>query len=473
MVFFAFSLCTFYMAFAAESSLDFACKALYGVDVEAAKAIARNPQEYWEKRKAALTAEGATIPHVEFCYRYAKEALRTLTCLSWPLREERLASRRGRLIGSGMKWWVARFPEQIEVILRKNLSDESPMFPNALAYFCAKACDELWKEELSVFASKESFVEAIKELSSSLLCSDISHEFNQKLRWQVIEGGSFPIFDSLVMAGEDLYLCSVPPRKARKRFSAHDGEVVGWYGAFKHDTILHAFNQYRIAKGLESFSIKALDVFNSYCSPALLVRDDIVKLSQQVLACFYKNHELPATGAFAKHKLYSLLNPSYPALTDAGFVDIVKPFSMLEGACVVKDVHGNDLPMLSTHRVLMKWVDEYCLGPMTFFRNHPQPERPCLEEKKEEGQETLSFRYVDANGDLWQVKIYGSRHLIEKIPNVEWEKTRRTVKTVSWAFGGQNPNYAGVAQAAHKGSAKAQERQRGFSLKRWLFNCCG
>ena len=265
---------------------------IWGVrDMQSLENLEKNPKQFWDERVAALTREGATMSHDEFCKQYVQEAKDYIAAFP----------------GAGENDFWFQEEGAIESVIKEFFEESSYNFPDILCAFYAEACDYMHfkagkcphvkpagksivsfsprsQEELlripelqdiyhhfiheNIFSKRcqysfrqpsgeEYAVRAngrgdvsiyIKKAPGANISFDIaekdtlrqylsSHQgpgsygfpetFLGRLRWQCLNGGEFSMFDSLVMQSLGYYLCSADS-DPRKRYLFSAHEGMFW-----------------------------------------------------------------------------------------------------------------------------------------------------------------------------------------------------------------------------------------------------
>ena len=296
-----------------------AFRALYGTsDMQKLTEIEDNPKAYWHQRAEYLTkGEHRTLSHLEFCERFAQEAKE---CIAQHLAEQSLTLEH--------EW----DEDAIERAIREVAPEESPLFPNVRAMFYADLCDKTMSADpdyLGYFTQAEQVRESLEYCKE--LLPMVTHDFNKKVRWQILPDGQFSIFDSLVMSSQGFFLCAAPLAFSdRLNFKAHGRSFSGWFGIFRHDFVTHAQRQYAMEAALKEKRVSRQDIFDSCCNPEALTVGNITILSQQIQGWFYQFHELPSTRSFYWDDLFSLVFPKADDLVDDGFRKITPYFMYVD-----------------------------------------------------------------------------------------------------------------------------------------------
>ena len=333
---------------------------IWGVrDMRSLENLVKNPKQFWDERVAALTREGATMSHEEFCKQYVHEAKGYIAAFPG--------------VGANDFW----FQEEgaIESVLKEFFEEGSHNFQDLLCAFYARACDcmhvkvgicphvkpaiieqvflvsnqtellnhpalcDIRSQVISLGilhnqrceyrtpsgdryrfdgceAGEGIFCHIVKQtgdntslqveqkeaVCEALRCNHykavqgITKSFLSRLRWQSLEDGKFSMFDSLVMQSLGYYLCGFfSDPKKRYLFSAHNGQFWGWAGVRQHDVNGHAMHLYELEKCRAEIGVPEQKYFNACCNPEALNSGNLVTMSQQVLSWFQQFHELPAT----------------------------------------------------------------------------------------------------------------------------------------------------------------------------------
>ena len=287
--------------------------------------IEDNPAAYWEKRRQDLLfGPNKIITHSAFCQEFVADAQKRIHSI---------------LAGEQKTPWYHDLHKVDDIILSL-LDEDHPLLPTARAASFGALCDHAFDDSGDTFeqlSTPKGFKKSLKTWIKNLT-PHTSHEFNNKLRWQITPSGKFSILDALIMRHEGFYLCSAPSRNSdRHQFSVHQEEFTGWHGLIMHDAIAHGRNQYIMEKRIDEAGLSAKEHFDLCCSPTVLVKGNISTLSQQILGNFYEFHELPSHGSsFSKHNTFSLLFPTASVLLDDGLIRIVPPF--MQGRYTLKEL---------------------------------------------------------------------------------------------------------------------------------------
>ena len=300
-----------------------AFEAIFGTrDMKKLQEIERDPVAYWEEREKAL--KDKVIPHLEFCKRYTQEAQAYIRDKTANTPETD-------------KPWFCQDPNVIADTLKLKIPESSPAYPTALAYYTALACDycdylENPRDSDALFIKSPK--DFLQDLDTFFLKIDgLSEELNARMFW-VIEGlSNFPIFDSLVLFSKKQYLCGATEYDKRMDFVAHlrdpkPPSYYGFSGPIPHDCLSHARKQYLLEYHLGRYGISYQGYFDKCWNKEKLIKNNIIVLAQRALGCFMHFHEAPSLqDSWQKDDVSSLIFPHTPALTDAGFNEIVPYFA--------------------------------------------------------------------------------------------------------------------------------------------------
>ena len=317
-------------------------------DFEKLKEIEKRPQDFWLERKEHL--DGATISHEEFCAIYTEKAK---NCL-----QERIAQARHQP-------WFHQDINTISSILESHLEKDDPLFKDMQLGLYSLACDYMLTPDDIELQAMQSFplmtitihamIPALRPLSWQ--------KIQDKKRWLTPPDGKFAIFDSLVMLGQNCYLCAAAEDFKRwAHFTAHFGQLRGSFNTLNHDNI-HAEMQERIILELSKVGISGEAYFQQCYNPTNLTTNNLIGLCQQTLGCFCNFHEEPSNNeAFKPGDINSLLFPTAPGLLDEGFLNIVPYFAQIPPDYDWKTKPLPFVPLDSTavHKTLLDWRDQYC-----------------------------------------------------------------------------------------------------------------
>ena len=319
-------------------------------DVQKLIEVEDDVQAFWVERASALRL--SVKPHLEFCEMLVQEAKDFLEEAKSPLNP----------------WFMER--GSIENVITRVIPEDSPLFPNARAYFYAQACDFVCDQapysprtihmyRVNTMIDKvHFFVEKYKK---------ISHEFNKKVFWQVLPDGRFSLFDSLVMRSQGGYLCGIV-KDPKKRFGSefHLGHFVDWHGFLEHDCFVHALRQYLFAQALEEFGVSEQDYFDACCNKKTLCKGNIITLAQQSQGWFYRFREIESNQGsdFTDQAADDLLSWTTSSLADSGFCAVTPYFlDTPEGhnwrEKPLKKAAGSE-EQSEVHAALLRWAEEYC-----------------------------------------------------------------------------------------------------------------
>ena len=366
MLLFIYILCSL-SAFANHRTLKkdeaYAFSALYDTDDMAKlKEIEKNPQQFWNEREAALLEDGATLSHLDFCAQFVQDAKNYLK----------------DAVPSG----CTQAFEKIDNIFEALLSQDSPILPNAKADYYGTLCDEVYQSDGKyVFDLGDTMHQAIGD--SILICHEVTHDLNAKLRWKMSQTGEFAIIDYLIMRRNGYFLCGAPSGRAERfAFSAHFEEFRRWKGLFEHDVLAHNLRQYSLDLYLDQRGVSSQEFFNRCCCPDDFVKGDLIAFSQKILGCFYQFHEVVSApeSLVAGKNLFSFVFPTAMCLTDAGFLKIAPYF-----VNVPLGYNWHEAPLtkrdgfdeLKLNDYLLAWRAQHCfyglqfLSPTQVLENFP------------------------------------------------------------------------------------------------------
>ena len=284
-------------------------------------------------------------PHEDHCMHSmgeAREALRVrkrkFCCYQSGARQElaELEVEKGRIFlqelrQSAEELWFTE-PNALEGVLKEFVPEGSMEFIDALSVLYAQACDYI---HCCFFRTTPwAFLETREATCAELRrkrCSFVGGfppDFVKRLRWQVLPGGQFSLFDSLVMRSNRYFLCSVSSNfSKRDTFSAH-GRFFGWMGLRQHDVNGHALAAYTLETRLAEEGIPEDAYFGGCCNPELMPVGNLVDQSNWVQGHFYQCHDLPGSEDLLKGKSgVCLLFPRADVLLDEGFMRIT-PYLM-------------------------------------------------------------------------------------------------------------------------------------------------
>ena len=359
-----------------------AFRTLYGTDdLDKLKEFENKPLQFWQERENALMQEGATMSHLDFCAKFVQDAKQALV----------------KDCPEEMRSYCAEQFQNIDRYIKDMVVNE-PALPNVKARYYGLLCDKVHKASPQkrckvLFAEQKITLSDIRTIVEGY--SEMTHAFNERVRWIVSKDGQFSIFDWLVMRRKGYYLCGAPEDpQARFDFSAHEENFSGWTGLFGHDTYAHSFRSYLIDKALEDNNISSQEYFNQCCNPNNFIAGDLIGMSQKALGLFYQFHELPSlTFSFEEKVLCSLVFPhaggrpgcyrkhadwsdlerhSLGVLPDTGFLDIA-PYFMhvpLKYDWYTRPLPRHpmpDCPKNCVHEALLGWRAQHCAEGFDFL----------------------------------------------------------------------------------------------------------
>ena len=328
-------------------------------DVHKLQGYAADPESLWRERKEVLFGPGGSVDHETFCRQYRQEAAEFVKNCPEPPVEQR-------------PWFWDDLGE-IEDVVSAFIPKGHPAGPTALALFYAYACDYLHAPtQKSPVRSREalfSYADTFMRLGGS----DITEEFNQKMRW--VSGEEFSIVDSLVMHNEGCFLGSMVEPHLRAHFKAHEKKYLGgryifcgWAGAFQHDCLSHALRQYMRAKILKRYGICEVEHFRLYCHPKYMPSGDIVAQAQRYLASFFNVHEASVLrGSYHPMHLESVLFPHVIFSPDYGFNKIVPYFVKYADAPEGYLLFEGKNVSMQVYKILLNWRNQYCQAGWDIF----------------------------------------------------------------------------------------------------------
>ena len=347
--------------------------------------IKSNPQAFWSERKTALTT-GFTkvLSHEDFCVRYVREAQTYISEEAQTWQEKPWFAEGDPWFAKKEKPWFTDF-SIIDGLIQSALPEDSPVRPNAMATFYAKACDYLnapFKDDCyETMSTQGKFQAALRRFIAKN--NDITHELNNKIKWLMTPSGECSFFDYLVMRSEGLLLSAAPFNfEDRNQFrKMPHAPVEGWFGVFT-SRMTHAITQYRREKAMEELhGLDAQRYFNCCCNPGILEKENLIALADQIQGVFYNFHqEIPEDASSADDVLWLLL-PTEEELTDAVFCRAVPYFLREQNPCGAEfDPRKHTLKFLGfsyycvlTH--LCKVRNKYCRPGKQLYMKELQSER--------------------------------------------------------------------------------------------------
>ena len=337
-----------------------AYKIVFGTDDPAKIAeIEKDPQKFWHEREAYLMSAGTTISHAEFCAMFEQKAKDYIT--------QQCLERHGFSPAE-------RFPFVDQFCAEHRGKSRDRLTLRVLVY--AHLCKYI---KYPSYLEKSMQRDGVCEF---LLClddvGDIFYELHQNVRWLVLPGGVFSLFDFLVMRSRGRYLCSVEENERKiSKFSAHSRLFYGWIGVVQHDYYAHSAAQASLGQCLKKFGVSAQKHFDACCNPNVLKVDNIVKLAQQVQGWFKHFHEDPSVEySFRRDDLFTLLFPQTENFLsagecDEGFGDVTPYFSFVPVGYdwrqePLRKSADNDI--YTSCSILSGWAQQYCYPGLCFLQ---------------------------------------------------------------------------------------------------------
>lgn len=335
---------------------------VWGVrDVETLMRIQRDLHAYWNEREEFLfNGPCQVLTHRAFCQRYVREAKEFI--------------RKTAKLDSAL--WFKDI-ECVDSKIKEYFAEDSDMFLHAQCTFFAIACDHTHRpryENMDV-VKKDMFEGALKICAQDSKMKESVEEWNKRLRWTITPNGAFSMFDYLVVRRKKYYLCSAlsnPEDRATAYW--HQGQFLGWSGAYDHDVAAHASSNIFFDSFLSKHNVSYQEYFDDCCNPAALSCGDIVAMSQKAIGLFCQFHEMTSVqdcDEMDGADLFPLIFPKSENLTDAGLRDIVPYFMDVPlGHNWLEEPLKRKLPCYdhSMHRAIDGWIALHCFSGLRFLR---------------------------------------------------------------------------------------------------------
>ena len=328
-----------------------------------------NPKKFWQETETKLfESKSRALNHFEFCQWFTPKIKKLLA---------------QKLTEVETQPWFAG--DIIEELLKKYIPEDSPTFSCALATYYAIAYDYTLiyltheadnlersdiKARVALYTSKRLFEECTKKEQERGFCNIIPL-CHKALLWQIVPGGFFSFFESLVARSKGYHLCSVSSNPDDwVLFCAHNGTFRLCSGMQDHDAFTHAINTCVLASHLKLLGISDQDHFKACCNPDALTAGNLITMTHQVQAWFTQFHEIPSqNNSYDTHNFASLLFPGSHYLSDPGFLEVTPYFAKLPADYDwrKKPLQKEHLDHRSTQGTLLAWRALYCFQGFRFL----------------------------------------------------------------------------------------------------------